>query len=62
MPVAYFSPEQIKEIIDEASKTGHVATLASWLEMTGFAPADDMSLKVGDTGLQLLYYGCAMPP
>lgn len=45
----YFSPEQIKEIIDEASKTGytdlHLLVGNDGLRFV----LDDMSLKVGDT-------------
>ncbi len=49
MPVVRFSPDQIKEIIDEASKTGytdlHLLVGNDGLRFV----LDDMSLKVGDT-------------
>ena len=45
----YFSPEQIKEIIDEASKTGYI-DLHLLVGNDGLRfVLDDMSLKVGDT-------------
>ncbi len=45
----YFSPDQIKEIIDEASKTGYI-DLHLLVGNDGLRfVLDDMSLKVGDT-------------
>ncbi len=46
----YFSPDQIKEIIDEASKTGYGLHLLVGNDGMRFV-LDDMSLKVGSTSL-----------